>query len=73
MGTECSTITYLMFLQKHQVLCYNLNYKTEVLSSSNLLTGLPSLAIQVYVSNHLRGRRLGGGSELLCLHLVGVA
>jgi hypothetical protein len=68
MGTECS-----MFLQKHRLLCYNSNCKTEVLSTFNLLTSLPSLAIQVYVSNHLCGRRLGGGSELLCLHLVGVA
>jgi hypothetical protein len=73
MGIECSIITYLMFLQKHHVLCYNLNCKIEVLSTSNLLTGLPSLAIQVYVSNHLHGHRLGGGSELLCLHLIGVA
>jgi hypothetical protein len=73
MGTECSTITYLMFLQKHRVLYYNLNCKIEVLSTSNLLTGLPNLAIQVYVRNHLCDHRLGGGSELLCLHLVGVA
>jgi hypothetical protein len=44
----------------------------QVFSTSNLLTSLPSLAIQVYIGNHLCGHHLGGGSELLCLHLVGV-
>jgi hypothetical protein len=66
-----SALTQLNDSQKHQVLHHNLT--TRVLHYTNLLTGLPSLDIQVYISSHLRGHRLGGSSELLCLPLVSVA